>query len=132
MVGSFFTILVYSSLQLICFSVILALNKKYGSKANQVLAFLLVLIGISLLLFSMNTLGWIKNLFLLDAALAFGGAPLLYFYVLTYLTNAYAFRTRHLLHLIPLLIEIVLWAVLILPLPLEEKLLNGTGNNVSF
>ncbi|MDC8002462.1 helix-turn-helix domain-containing protein [Aureisphaera galaxeae] len=122
MTQAFLAILIFSALQLISFAIVLLFNSKYDVKANRWLTALLVFLGCCLLLFSLNRIEVLPQVSLLGYALAFLGGPILFFYVRTYLTNSYSFKPAQLLHVIPFLIQLALWASVILPLSDAEKL----------
>ncbi len=122
MTQAFLAILIFSALQLISFAIVLLFNSKYDVKANRWLSVLLVFLGCCLLLFSLNRIEILPQVSLLGYALAFLGGPILFFYVRTYLTNRYSFKPIQLLHLIPFLIQLGLWAWVIIPLSNAEKM----------
>ena len=90
--------------------------------ANRFLGIMLMIMGLCLGLFAIGELLGVPSIYLLDHVLIFGGGPVFYFYVRTYLRNNYRFNPIQLLHFIPFLIQIVLWVICYAVKSHEEKL----------
>ena len=90
--------------------------------ANRFLGIMLMLMGLCLGLFAIGELLGVPSIYLLDHVLIFGGGPVFYFYVRTYLRNHYRFNPVQLLHFIPFLIQIALWVICYALKSQEEKL----------
>lgn len=132
--ASLFSILMHNALLLLFFAIVLHYNKKYKQIANKILSIMFILMGISGFLMALGQLKLITHLFFLDSLLAFAVSPFFFFYFRTFLRNRYSFNKIHLLHLIPFVIQLILWLLIILPLTEEEKnsFLSTSLHNLSF
>lgn len=107
----FLPILMYSSLQLIAFSIILTFHKRYNIKANKILVILLGFMGITLFSSALDGYKAFSEIASISYAMGFLGGPLIFFYVRTYLSNYFKFKPVYLWHLAPFMAQLFLWII---------------------
>ena len=84
-------------------------NKQYGIIANKFLGMVFILIGLSIIFLIFDELRLFPVFDYFDYMVAYVSAPFMYFYSRAYLRNGYQFNIKHLLHLVPFVVELFIW-----------------------